>query len=365
MTAAEAMALAIAEGRKGWGRVSPNPLVGCVFLDRDDCFLASGYHERKTIRDHAELAALKQINDLSSLRDGTAFVTLEPCSHHSTNKEQPCAHLLANLPIKKVVYGLRDPNPKVSGKGIEHLVKAGIQVEEWPHPQELEILAEHFLVNMREHRPFVALKVATTADGFIAHKQGERLLLTGPEANTYTHYLRAGFDAILIGKTTFLKDDPQLNVRHSDFKNHPMRVVVLDRDGSGYSELQRSRLGAAHSAESIYWAVESPSFSVENPQVLHGDLHQILQQLFEKGIRSIFVEGGAEVYASFIKNGLVDRLYHISTKEKYLGPNGLHWLEYAPDRKLPFEKKWEEIRIMGSDSLSSSRVVSDKAQVLF
>src|SRR5690606_26256776 len=186
----------------------------CVVLNSKNELLATGRHERFG-GDHAEINALKKIKNSDDLKGSKWFVTLEPCAHEG--KTPSCAKKLATLPIGEVTYGLKDPNPSVAGQGAKILVDAGIRAHVFNELQdELEELCESFLWNMREQKTFVAIKTATSMDGQIAHRSGESKWITGESARQHSHFLRACFDAIGIGKETVLKDRPALDVRHPD-----------------------------------------------------------------------------------------------------------------------------------------------------
>ena len=233
-TLREAMLLAIAEGSKGAGWVSPNPQVGCVILSSSGRLLSTGFH-RKYGGPHAEVWALKALEKASDLEGAIVVVTLEPCAHEG--KTPSCAKALAKLPISKVVYGLVDPNPLVAGQGLDIIRNAGIKVEciteffpELTAP--LEQLCEHFLMNQNQKRPFVSLKVATSLDGIMAMKGGESQWISGPESRARVQFLRATHDAVLVGSGTILVDNPRLNSRDSNYEGKdPNKVIILDRRG--------------------------------------------------------------------------------------------------------------------------------------
>jgi diaminohydroxyphosphoribosylaminopyrimidine deaminase / 5-amino-6-(5-phosphoribosylamino)uracil reductase len=334
----EAMRLALNEAKKGWGYTRPNPNVGCVILSADGILLASGYH-KKIGEAHAEIDALNNLSDKSSLRDATVFVTLEPCAH--TGRTGACAVALSQLPVREIVYGLVDPNPLVSGRGLEILRSAGKKVSalrevaahapELPDlERELEAVAEHFLFNQRMKSPFVALKVATTLDGIMAHTSGESKWITGEAARTEVHRLRARFAAMLIGKNTFLRDNPYLNIRHPEFHDKSNKVIVLDSSGSGLLKLRASNLYKSHAPADIFWVVDE---SFENKSlveelginIVFAPIATALPQFFAAGIDSIMVEGGAQVLSYFIEHRLAQRMYHFIAPQIAGAQNGVAW----------------------------------------
>lgn len=357
----QAMALAIEEGRKGAGFVSPNPLVGCVILSRDHELLAQGHHAR--VGDaHAEINALKSITDRSRLNGAHVYVTLEPCAHKG--RTGSCAKHLAGLPIASVTYGLEDPNPLVSGKGAEILRSAGKRAERFTELQgELEDLAEIFLMNMREKRPFVALKIASSLDGQVALADGQSQWITGVEAREHVQFLRGCYDAVLTGVGTIKKDNPRLNSRDPRFKNKTQIAVVLDPRG----ELRFSglKLLEVRRPQDVIW-VTGPDVTVD-PQGVRQvrapiqdgrfDLRSLLAQLKEVNIHSLMVEAGPMTNSAFLSADLVDRL-DLFVAPKVLG-GGLSW---TSDLKIPslgqaLRLSRLKMRTFGEDFLISGRLL--------
>jgi diaminohydroxyphosphoribosylaminopyrimidine deaminase / 5-amino-6-(5-phosphoribosylamino)uracil reductase len=305
----QAMRIAITEALKGAPFVSPNPKVGCVILNSQGQLLSTGYHTRFG-QAHAEIEALKALSP-EQLKGAHVIVTLEPCAH--VGKTPSCATTLAKLPIKKVTFGLRDPNPLVSGKGAQILVEAGIEVEEYQGDlkNDLEESCEEFLWNFREKKIFVALKVAQSLDGKIALPSGESKWITGPESRERVHALRAQYDAVLVGKNTILVDNPSLNIRHPLIQKDN-KVIILDRSGEILKKEDQLKIFKVHKRENIF----------VQPQV---ELKTILSDLFDRGLRSILIEGGSRVYSSFLAQGLVQRI-HVFTAPVILG-QGLGWAD--------------------------------------
>lgn len=318
LTDIEAMRLAIQQAELGAGLVAPNPMVGCVILSNQGRLLAKGYHARLGDA-HAEVAALKQIQDASLLQDAQVFVTLEPCAHHG--RTPPCAETLAQLPLKRVVYGLQDPNPKVAGKGLEVLRQAQIQVENLPELEgELEDLAEIFLFNHREGRAFTLIKVATTMDGHMAEVGGFSQWITGEDAREHAHFLRGCYDSVAVGSRTFLTDDPRLNVRHTRFPLKANKVLVMDPDGEGLKKLPTSQLWKTHKPENIIWVCRkdpglSADFGERMPRAWvvtfdekQGfDWAELTRRALNEGLTSILVEGGAGLIGHLMTNRQAQR----------------------------------------------------------
>ncbi|UOF00734.1 bifunctional diaminohydroxyphosphoribosylaminopyrimidine deaminase/5-amino-6-(5-phosphoribosylamino)uracil reductase RibD [Bdellovibrio reynosensis] len=325
-----AMRLAISEAYKGATRVSPNPLVGSVVLDANGGFLSSGYHEFYG-GPHAEVNALKNLSN-EELRDAHVFVTLEPCAHEG--KTPSCAKMMAKLPLKKVTFGLIDPNPLVAGQGADILRAAGIETEVFSSSDgkedheikiKLEEVCETFLWNFREKKVFVALKMASSLDGQVALKSGESQWITGPESREYVHYIRACYDAVLVGKGTVQFDNPSLNIRHPELDKRN-KVVVLDAEADLLYKYSELKLSQVHASGDVFWCVAEDlkedvtkklSSLALAPKVLfiktlvggELDLENLLAQLYVQGLRSVMVEGGAFTASSFVNYQLVNRLY--------------------------------------------------------
>ncbi len=344
----EAMKLAIAEAKKGHGWVSPNPVVGCVILDSRGKLLSTGYH-KKVGEPHAEVEALQKIKDPLLLKGAHLFVTLEPCAHFG--RTPPCADMLASLPLKEVTYGLLDPNPKVSGRGAEKIRAAGVKCSSWVEfsgttsleiEVELNELIEIFLFNQRQQKTFVALKVATSLDGQMSLRSGESKWITGEAARKFSHELRAQYDAVVIGKNTFLKDDPKLNVRLSGFEKHENAVVLIDPAGECFSQLAASNLAKVRGPNKIFIATIEGMSSIENQQILRVkknaagkmDLEHLLMLLWKSEIKSIFVEGGALTFSGFLELHRFQRL-HLFLGANLIGrAHGLSWTEQFGAEKM-------------------------------
>ncbi|MDG0815240.1 bifunctional diaminohydroxyphosphoribosylaminopyrimidine deaminase/5-amino-6-(5-phosphoribosylamino)uracil reductase RibD [Bdellovibrio svalbardensis] len=326
----QAMQLAISEAYKGGPRVSPNPLVGSVVLDREGRFLACGYHEFYG-GPHAEVNALKNLSD-EELKDAHVIVTLEPCAHEG--KTPSCAKMIAKLPVKKVTFGLIDPNPLVAGQGAAILHKVGIQADvftsadkklEQQIKTQLEEVCEAFLWNFRQKKVFVALKMASSLDGQVALKSGESQWITGPESREFVHYIRSCYDAILVGKGTIEFDDPSLNIRHPQIEKKN-KVVVIDGEAELLAKFPDLKLAQIHDMQDVFWCVaadlkEEAQAKVAKmskaPQMVFVktnvggdlDLEDLLAQLYQLGLRSVLVEGGAMTASSFVAQCLVNRIW--------------------------------------------------------
>src|SRR5215210_2220375 len=223
MNEQEAMARALDLAWRGWGRVQPNPLVGAVVLQQGE-LVGEGWHPEFGER-HAEAVALDGAGERA--RGATMVVTLEPCAHQG--KQPPCTDAIIRSGIRRVVAAIRDPNPSAA-QGAERLQEAGIEVELGPLADNAAAQNAIFLHTIRRAaRPYVALKLATTLDGRIADSFGRSRWISGPEGREYVQWLRAGFDAIVVGGRTARLDDPSLTVRGPVQPRIPPRRVVFDR----------------------------------------------------------------------------------------------------------------------------------------
>ncbi len=338
MTSLEAMQLAIETAKKGQGFVSPNPLVGCVILDRSNQLLAVGYHAFYG-QAHAEVHALEQVKDPKLLEGAHMFVTLEPCAHEG--KTGSCAKKIATLPLAAVTFGLVDPNPLVSGQGAEILKKAGIKVEQDLRlEQQLEELAEVFLTNMRQNRAFIAVKIASSLDGHMAVGEGESQWITSSASRKKAHELRLMYDAILIGNGTFLKDNPSLDIRGLE-KTKNNKVVILDPHGKTLNSLKKSKLFLLRPATDIFVITKKNQqdvFSklgvcalISEEEVFSPE--EISRLLYQKKIYSVLVEGGPNTIGYFLNRKFFDRFY-LFQATKVLGNQNWSWSQGLSINKL-------------------------------
>ena len=305
------MRRALALATRGLGETNPNPVVGCVIV-KDGRVVGEAYHARAG-RPHAEVLAIARAG--ARARGATLYVTLEPCSHFG--RTPPCAPLVGDSGVRRVVAAMRDPNPLVNGKGLAVLRRAGVAVCTGVLQDEALLLNERFLVSVREGRPFVLLKAALTLDGRIAAASGHSRWITSPAQRAQARWLRRLHDAVLIGIGTALADDPLLlpsprtrrpftrivmdgrlrlsptsRLARSIGPGTPVLVVTASRD-----PLARRRLEGA--------GVEVLRIRAERGRVSLGGT---MEALGARGIRSVMVEGGSEVLGSFLAARLVDQV---------------------------------------------------------
>jgi diaminohydroxyphosphoribosylaminopyrimidine deaminase/5-amino-6-(5-phosphoribosylamino)uracil reductase len=268
------MAEAIALGRSVRADTSPNPWVGAVVVPEDDQPAAEGATQPPG-GPHAEVVALGLAG--GAARNATVYVTLEPCAHHG--RTPPCTDALIAAGVRRVVVGVLDPDPQVSGRGVRRLRAAGIEVDVGVAASEVTASLRPYLAHRRRGRPWVVLKLAATLDGRIAAPDGSSQWITGPAARLDVHQLRAESDAILVGAGTVRADDPALTVREVAGRD-PLRVILGRPPGDA----------RAH------------------PALVHdGDLEPLLDELGQRGVVQLLVEGGARVAGSFHRAGLVDQ----------------------------------------------------------
>ena len=327
MTEQDAMDRALSLAMRGWGQVAPNPLVGAVLM-RDGHVIGEGFHAAFG-EPHAEVQALAACPEATG---ATCVVNLEPCAH--VGKTPSCVDALAAAGVARVVFAVRDPDPQAGG-GADRLRAAGVEVEDGVCRQAATALNAPFLwTHVRPGRPFIALKLTSSLDGFVADAQGRSQWLSGTTAREYVHWLRAGFDAIGVGRRTAEIDDPQLTVRGEIEPRVTPRRVVFARDGAvspqlslveSASQVPTVVFTSANAASRARRELGGTSVAVQIAE----SLLDAVQQLREQGVRAMLVEGGGMVATALLEADLVDRLYWIQapvwlgTGSPAFGPRGL------------------------------------------
>ena len=313
MTEAEYMRRAITLARRGLGTTSPNPMVGAVVV-KGGKIIGAGYH-RKAGEAHAEITALEKAGQRA--RGGTLILNLEPCCH--TGRTPPCVNAIIKAGLKKVVVAMQDPNPLVNGRGIEMLRKAGIDVKVGLLEREAGVLNEAFVTFVTKKRPFFVMKGAASLDGKIATRIGESKWISNEESREYANEIRSVMDGIMIGINTVILDNPLLLPRASKPKRYPLRIVLdsklrippsceLVKTGSKFRTLVFTLPDSRQDKES-----RLKSVGVEVVRVAPGEngrvaLSAVCQELWQREITSVLVEGGGELNSSFINEGLVDKI---------------------------------------------------------
>ena len=360
------MRLALSLARRALGRCWPNPAVGCVLVQAEPGgpgrIVGRGWTGDGG-RPHAESEALARAG--AAAQGATAYVSLEPCSHHG--RTPPCADALVAAGITRAVVALRDPDPRVDGRGLAHLRRAGIAVDEGLCATEARAINAGFLQRVRARRPLVTLKVATTLDGRTATHRGHSQWITCEVARRWAHVLRARHDAIMVGSGTVLADDPMLDCRVPGLEpQSPVRVVV-DR-----------RLRLALTARLVVTARQRPTWLFTLPngdrarqQALRDcgveiiakgwhagnempELDGVLRALAERGITRLLVEGGSRLAAAFLRADLVDRI-HWFRAASLIGGDGLAAVAAFGVDRLEQQPRYRRVAVrpLGDDALET------------
>lgn len=337
--------------KKGKGFVSPNPLVGAVIV-KNGKVIAEGYH-KKYGDAHAEVNAFK--NCAEDVNEATLYCNLEPCCH--TNKQTPpCVPLIISKGIKKVVISNSDPNPAVNGKGIKQLQDAGIRVVTGTLEEEGKELNKFYFKFITERLPYITIKIAQSADGFISSTKDKQTWLTGKEAVKFVHQQRAVYDAVLIGANTVKVDNPQLTVRDAEGRN-PVRVII---DGNLSVPVNSKIINAEDSVQTwIFTSDNSDKKKIEDlltagvkvfqlkSEKNKISLKEILKKLGEEKITSLFIEGGADIFNQFITQKLFDELIILQTLQKLKsGVKGFNFAEKDGLKIINREKLGNDEKIL-------------------
>ncbi len=309
MNDAEFMQRALQLARRGLGQVSPNPAVGAVLV-REGRTVGEGFHRYQAIK-HAEVLACEQAGD--SARGATLYINLEPCAHQG--RTPPCCDYLIEKKISRVVAAMHDPNPLVLGRGLERLRHAGVKVEVGLLEREAAALNEGFAKFVTLGVPFVTIKSAISLDGKITNARGGREYFSGSESNSRVEALRLQSDAIAVGATTVLADDPMLTYRGQGRRGRPLVRILLDRHG---------RIGPDRRVfqdPSPIWWVRPESELALPPHVERidpGSDHDscwrtILERMAAEKMYHLLIEGGGEANAGALSAGVVDKIVCIYT----------------------------------------------------
>jgi diaminohydroxyphosphoribosylaminopyrimidine deaminase/5-amino-6-(5-phosphoribosylamino)uracil reductase len=356
---ASMMALAIRLAEQGQYTTSPNPNVGCVLTDPQGNIIGQGWHQKAGCA-HAEVHALQQAG--IKAKGATAYVTLEPCSHHG--RTAPCADALITARVSRVVVAMVDPNPLVAGNGLKKLANAGIDVKSGLLEHPAGQLNRGFSKRMQTGQPWVTVKLAASLDGKTALNNGQSQWITGPLARQDVQRHRAKSCAILSGSGTVMADNPSLNVRYSELGlsseqlaeealRQPVRVL-LDGRNQMHPELHlfslsspiliiNSRLNtAAFPAHVSQYQASSTGAQL--------DLHKVMQHLGQCGFNHIWVEAGAKLAGALLQHNLIDELI-LYQAPKLLGNKGrdLFAVDELTQMNQAFDLQWQDIRQVGCD----------------
>lgn len=344
------MRRALVLARRGWGRTAPNPMVGAVVV-QDGRIVGEGWHAEYG-GPHAEVVALAAAGVRA--RGSTVYVTLEPCAH--TGNTPPCTEALVRGGVSRVVCAVRDPNPVAAG-GAQRLEAAGIEVAVGLEEADATELNASFFHALTSARPFITLKMATSIDGAIADATGRSQWLTGEAARRYVHRLRAGHDAIAVGVGTAIADDPSLTVRSGRRPRVPPTRIVFDRRARlpVTSSLARSARGLRTIAVVADAASDQArSLADAGVELVEAStLDAALRALRDLAVRSMLVEGGAELAGALLAEALVDRMI-IFQAPIVLGSGAPSAFAHVPAHALPEAPRWRVVgrRAIGQDLMT-------------
>lgn len=327
------MRMCFALAKKGYGKAAPNPMVGCVVLDRVGNLISKGYH-KKYGENHAERDALLKLEN-NEAEGGTLYVNLEPCSHFG--KTPPCVDLIIKHKLKRVVIGMKDVNPKVDG--ITKLKNAGIEVD-FVLEEEARFLNRMFIKTMTEKMPYVVLKTASTMDGKIASKTGSSKWITSETARKEVYRMRKEFDCIMTSSNTVIADNPSMQ---HNFK------CILDKD------LRTPKDAKIYQQGEIYIASKENT-PLKDKQL---DIEAVLKNLYSKGIYSVFVECGGTLAGSMLKDNLIDEVYQFIAPKILNDNNGLSCFNGADIKEISQAKnlKIYELKQIEKDILIKAIVL--------
>jgi diaminohydroxyphosphoribosylaminopyrimidine deaminase/5-amino-6-(5-phosphoribosylamino)uracil reductase len=331
--------------KRGAGHVSPNPLVGCVVV-KDDRVIATGFHQQLG-GDHAERDALKKLT-IEEASGATLYCNLEPCSH-TKKRTPPCVPLIIEYGIKRVVVSNEDPNPQVSGEGLKLLQEAGIEVTSGVLESEGAELNEIFFTHITQKRPFIELKLAQTLDGRTATHSGDSKWITSTESREHVHYRRNFYDGILVGAHTLNLDNPSLTIRNGEeILRCPFRLVLTSSGELNYE----AKLFTDEYRERSLVITDTESIIPDGIQVIRIPFNQgepdyikLMQELIQRGIYSLYIEGGSTTHSFFIKSELYDRI-SVYIAPKLLGCDGraalaTDGLDKMQDAMTLIDGKWQ------------------------
>jgi diaminohydroxyphosphoribosylaminopyrimidine deaminase/5-amino-6-(5-phosphoribosylamino)uracil reductase len=282
------MRFALCQARRGLGMTSPNPAVGAVIVDQGQ-IVASGFHERAG-EPHAEINALSKLSSLERTKGATLYVTLEPCSTHG--RTPPCTEAIIRAGLSRVVIGSIDPNPRHSGRGVEVLRQAGLEVAVGTLESECANLNVGFNKWITTRTPWVIAKVAETLDGRISRPPGQARQLSNRRSQRLTHYLRSTVDAILVGGETVRADDPQLTIRFVHAQNQPWRAIVTR---SGAIPRQSKLLTDGFADRTLIYRDQS--------------WREIFADLGDRGVTRLLVEGGGRILGDLLDKREIDEIW--------------------------------------------------------
>jgi len=357
------MRLALQEARKGVGRTSPNPSVGAVVV-QDGIVVGKGYHKRAGLP-HAEPNALQTAGKRA--RGATIYVTLEPCNH--VGRTPPCTEAILKAGIKRVVIGMGDPNPKVTGRGGQYLAAHGVAVTFGVLEEQCREINLPFIKHSTTGLPWVIMKAGMSLDGRIAAGSGQRTPITGIQSRRQVHRLRNRVDAILIGVETALIDNPSLTTRlpgrrpgrdperiilDTNLRLSPVATLLHQKSAAG-TRIFCGPQGSAANRKALEQAgARVTQVGIDGDQGL--DLHAVLTALGNSQINSLLVEGGGRVHGSFLRQRLVDEVY-LFMAPVFFGAAGVPVVDFVDSEiRFPPAIKYMQTRRLGEDIMIRGRI---------
>ncbi len=352
------MALALQLARKGLYSTHPNPRVGCVIV-KDGELIGEGWHVRAG-EPHAEVHALRQAGDRAL--GATAYVTLEPCSHHG--RTPPCAEALVNAGVGRVVAAMQDPNPQVAGRGLERLRSAGIEVASGVLEADARALNVGFIKRMESGLPYLRAKLAMSLDGRTAMASGESQWITGPAARAEVQRLRAQSSVVLTGADTVLMDNARLTVRESELgldaemtslamQRPPLRVLVDGQLrvplGAPFFQAGPALVASTRSDQAEVYRAAGHELLTLMGDAAHVDLQALLSELAARGANEVLLEAGPRLAGAFAALGLIDE-YQLFVAAKFLGSSARPLIDLPLERMSEArELQIKDIRAVGED----------------
>lgn len=351
------MTLALREARKGWGRTSPNPAVGAVIV-KDGEVVARGYHRRAGLP-HAEIEALTRVGN--HCPGGTLYVTLEPCNH--VGRTPPCTQAILRSGLRRVVVGMKDPNPRVAGGGCAFLSAHGLDVTVDVLESECRRLIEDFLVYVTHGRPFVFAKSAMTLDGWTATSTGHSQWITNEASRAFVHHLRDRVDAVMVGVGTVLADNPSLTARLSRRKGRdPLRIIVdthlrtppharvLTQRSDARTLIVTGEDAAASHADIFGGGVSLLTCPIREGKI---DLKTLMKRLGDMSIMNLLLEGGASIMGAMLREKLIDKFYLFKAPKLLCGDDGMPLAAGPGPKKMDHALMVKGIRVrrFGDDTL--------------
>ena len=336
------MELAVRMAERSVGLTAPNPPVGVIIV-KDGRILSRGWTQEGG-SPHAEIHAINQVRNKSLLKGSTIYSTLEPCSHRGKNP--PCIDSIIKYKFKDVVISQKDKNPLVSGEGIKRLKGKGIKVIQRNFGNNVDKLNNIFFNSVNKNKPYVCLKIASTADGKIATKTKESQWITGKQSRMMGHYLRSKNDCILVGRGTVEKDNPSMNCRIAGLDHTSPDIFILDTKlnlnlNSNIFKLKGRKVFIFHNCSKVHKKQYKNIKLIKlNNSFDTLDINKVITAISKKGYHRILVEGGSELSTSLLKCNLIDKIYWFRAS-KVIGNEGIGAISNLNIKKMSLVKNFK------------------------